>query len=141
MAAWWYNFRTYTGVAVCRWTKWTVEAFSYPVIPLFGMVLYTDNLTRDLLSPVLAASAHQLGYLAGKLLQMLAPRLIQIAARANAAYLETEFSFCEPVKRATAERRSHAVSRSAGSLALGCNLILGLAPQGFMLSPAPRAFV
>jgi RHS repeat-associated protein len=70
----------------------TVEAFSYPVIPLLGSILYTDDLARDLLSPVLAASAHRLGYLAAKRLQMMAPRLIQIAARANAAFLETEFS-------------------------------------------------
>jgi len=69
----------------------TVEAFSYPFIPLFGTVLYTDNLERDLLSPALAVSAHRLGVLAARRLQMMAPRLIATAARAGAAYLETAF--------------------------------------------------
>jgi hypothetical protein len=77
----------------------TVEAFAYPVIPLFGTVLYTDNLTRDLLSPALAVSVHRLGLLAAKRLQMLAPRLIQIGARANAAVFETEFTVAEVTAR------------------------------------------
>jgi fibro-slime domain-containing protein/RHS repeat-associated protein len=70
----------------------TLEAFAYPVIPQPGAILYTDNLVRDLLSPALAVSAHRLGYLAAKRLQMLAPRLIQAYTRGGLAVQENRFA-------------------------------------------------
>jgi len=71
----------------------TVEAFSYPIIPLFGTVLYTDDRDRDLRNPALVVTAERLGYLAAKRLQQMAPALIGASLVAGTAVLASQFSF------------------------------------------------
>jgi fibro-slime domain-containing protein/RHS repeat-associated protein len=70
-----------------------VEAFSYPVIPLLGTVLYSDDLERDLREPALVVTAERLGYLAAKRLQQMAPALIGVSIAAGTAVLVSQISF------------------------------------------------
>lgn len=70
-----------------------VEAFSYPIIPLFGTVLYTDDRDRDLRNPALVVTAERLGYLAAKRLQQMAPALIGASLVASTAVLVSQISF------------------------------------------------
>jgi hypothetical protein len=76
-----------------------VEAFSYPIIPLFGTVLYSDDLNRDLRDPALVVTAERLGYLAAKRLQQAAPALIGASLVAGTAVLVSQISFAPVTAR------------------------------------------
>ena len=76
-----------------------VEAFSYPIIPLFGTVLYSDDLDRDLRNPALVVTAERLGYLAAKRLQQMAPALIGVSIAAGTAVLVSQISFAPVTAR------------------------------------------
>ncbi len=77
-------------------TSSTLEAFAFPLLPLPGAVLYTENLQRDLVKVVVAVSAAKLGFLAAKRLLKEAPRLIQTGGRAAITAMQSAFAARPP---------------------------------------------
>lgn len=84
---WYPGIFSFPPIAAFPYEGGTLQVFAPPLLPP-GAIYYTDDLARDLLKVAAVASAANLGFLAVKRLQMLAPRLIQAYARAGFAELE-----------------------------------------------------
>ena len=63
-----------------------------------GVILYTDNLPRDLEDSKILRSAVRYGYVLIKRLQTVAPKLIQGAERADAVATEERFQLAAYTK-------------------------------------------
>jgi hypothetical protein len=70
----------------------TLQAFAFPLVAP-GAIYYTDDLARDLKELYVVGTAVSLGIIAVKRWLMVAPKLIQDAARARNAAIQTRPAF------------------------------------------------